>query len=412
MKRLKLDGLRESLSLLRIRDFRLLLISNPLMFAAFQIRNMSNSWLALEETGSSVWVGILIGIPGAGIVVMGFVGGVFADRMSRRVILYRSKIVLSILGFATGYLVFTDQVEMWHLLLLGLGAGLCLGFMDAAAMMMPMDIVGKDRLMPALSFNQALGTVFRIAGPALGGMYLALFGLDTIFFVMGGMYIVAAWVNFRMETKTSPPPDPDRPSQLAQIKEGLAYVWATPHIRWLVIFSVVALFVGAYPAVVPVLVREHLDVPEHLQEYAFGAMLASNGAGATVALVVILVLGNVKRKGRMIFASGLFVAFGHSIVAFAPNIYLACFGALFVGVAGATFSTAVGTLIQTSVDDSMRGRVGSVIGITFQLFVVGAVLGGILTAWIGPTMTLLLFAFGTLTTTAIVFAKSSELRAA
>ncbi|MCI0872474.1 MAG: MFS transporter, partial [Chloroflexi bacterium] len=98
---MKFEGLSEARSLLGIRDYRLLLISNPLMFAGIQIRNMSQSWLVLEETGSSIWVGIIGAAPAVGIVSLVLLGGAIADRSNRRLMLYRSKIVLAALAFVT-----------------------------------------------------------------------------------------------------------------------------------------------------------------------------------------------------------------------------------------------------------------------------------------------------------------------
>ena len=101
---MKFDGLREARSLLAARDYRLLLIANPLMFAGIQIRNMAQSWLVLEETGSSIWVGIIGATPAVGIVSLVLVGGAIADRGNRRLLLYRSKIMLAGLAFVTAFL--------------------------------------------------------------------------------------------------------------------------------------------------------------------------------------------------------------------------------------------------------------------------------------------------------------------
>ena len=102
---MKFEGLKEARSLLGIRDYRLLLIANPLMFAGMQIRNMAQSWPVLEETGSSIWVGIVAATPAIGIITLGLFAGAFADRSNRRQTLYRTKIVLAILAFITAFLI-------------------------------------------------------------------------------------------------------------------------------------------------------------------------------------------------------------------------------------------------------------------------------------------------------------------
>lgn len=407
---MKFEGLSEARSLLAIRDYRLLLISNPLMFAGIQIRNMSQSWLVLEETGSSIWVGIIGAAPAVGIVSLVLLGGAVADRSNRRLMLYRTKIMLAALAFVTAFLVSSGVIEMWHLLLLGLFAGFSFAFMAPAAQMMPMDVVGRERLMPALALNNALSTSFNIIGPALGGVYLAVFGLNTIFYVLGAIYLAAAFANWLLRTNTMPTESSREDSGWAQIKQGLRYVWGTPHVRWMMIFASITIFIGTYPAVLPVLVREELGVPLESREIAYGALLATAGAGSITALLTVVAIGTIKHKGRLLMLAATMVTTAIVIVGLAPNVYIAAVGAFFFGLAGAMFTTSIGTLMQASVDETMRGRVSSVFQLTLQLFAAGMLLGGLFTAWIGPGETLLLFGGLIGAVSILIFVKSPELR--
>jgi MFS family permease len=407
---LKFEGLSEARGLLGIRDYRLLLISNPLMFAGIQIRNMSQSWLVLEETGSSIWVGIIGAAPAVGIVPLVLLAGAVADRSNRRLMLYRSKIVLAGLAFITAFLVSSGTIEMWHLLLLGLGAGFSFAFMAPAAQMMPMDVVGRERLMPALALNNALSTSFNIIGPALGGVYLAVFGLNTIFYVLGAIYLAAAFANWLLKTNTKPTEKPKGQSGWIQIKEGLNYVWLTPHVRWMMIFASITIFIGAYPAVLPVLVREELGVPIESREIIYGALLATAGAGSITALLAVVAIGTIKNKGRLLMIAATVVTMAFVVMGLAPNVYIAGLGAYFMGLASAMFMTSIGTLMQASVDETMRGRVSSVFQLSLQLFAAGMLLGGLFTAWIGPNETLLLFGGLIGAVSILIFVKSPELR--
>lgn len=404
------EGLKEARDLLRIRDYRLLLISNPLMFAGMQVRNMSQSWLVLEETGSSVWVGLVAAMPAVGIVTLGLFAGAIADRSNRRKMLYQSKIVVALLAFITAFLVSSGLIEMWHMMVLGLAAGLTFAFMAPAASMMPMDVVGRERLMPALTLNNALSQMFNIVGPALGGIYLALFGLNTIFYVLGAIYLAAAFANWLLHTNPVPKSEHAGEPALTQIKLGFKYIWVTPQVRWLTIFATVSIWVGGLPAVIPVLVREELGVPVDLQEVAFGGVLASSGAGNILGLITLIGIGTVKNKGRMIMIAAVAMTAGMIVMGLAPNVYVAGVGAFLTGIAGALFTTSVGTLMQAGVEESMRGRVSSVFQITLQLFAVGLVLGGLMTAWIGAGATITVFGVLIGLMSLLVFVKSPELR--
>lgn len=78
----------------------------------------------------------------------------------------------------------------------------------------------------------------------------------------------------------------------------MKYVWVTPQVRWLMIFATISMFVGAYPAVLPVLVQQDLGVPEDLQAVAFGGILAAAGAGSITGLLALIAIGTVKKKGE------------------------------------------------------------------------------------------------------------------
>lgn len=407
---MKLEGLREIRGLLAIRDYRLLLISNPLMFAGLQIRNMSQAWLVLEETGSSIWVGFVGAAPAVGIVSLSLVGGVFADRGNRRLLLYRSKIVLAALAFITAFLVSSGLIEMWHMMLLGLGAGFSFAFMGPASQTTVMDVVGREKLMPAVTFNSALSTSFNILGPALGGVYLAVFGLNTIFYVLGTIYLLAALANWMLHTNVVPTEQSQRETGVRRIKEGLHYVWTTPHVRWMMIFTSITVFIGAYPAVLPVLVREELGVPFENREITYGVLLAVAGTGGITSLLSLLAIGTVKNKGRLLMFAAVMVTLAFLTIGLAPTVYVAGVGTFFMGLAGGMFSATIGTLMQASVDESMRGRVSSVFMIMLQGFAVGMILGGLLTAWIGPSETMLIFGGIIGFISILVFTKSAELR--
>jgi MFS family permease len=213
-----------------------------------------------------------------------------------------------------------------------------------------------------------------------------------------------------LHTNIVPLPDAKRESGWNQIKEGLRYVWRTPHVRWMMIFTSIAVFIGAYPAILPVLVRQELGVPIDNREVTYGGLLATAGAGSITSLLALLVIGTVKDKGRLLMIAATMVTLAFVTIGLATNVYVAGIGAYFMGLASGLFMASIGTLMQASVDESMRGRVSSIFMIVIQGFAVGMILGGFLTSWIGPGETMLIFG-GTIGLISIlVFAKSPELR--
>ncbi|MBI4305542.1 MAG: MFS transporter, partial [Chloroflexi bacterium] len=75
--------LRESLSILRLVDYRWLLIGNAMTFAGFQVRQMAQAWLVLEQTESALYSGLVNAMPGIAIICLSLFAGTLSDRMER-----------------------------------------------------------------------------------------------------------------------------------------------------------------------------------------------------------------------------------------------------------------------------------------------------------------------------------------
>ncbi len=395
--------------LLKVRDFRLLMITNALTVAGFQLRSMGQAWLALEETGSAAWVGLINAAPAIGMIPLALYAGVIVDRVDRRRILVAAKFVAAIMAFLTAFLITSGQIEMWHLVPIGIVVGAAFAFNNPAGMTYTTDVVGRERVMPAVAVNQSISNVVQIGGPALGGVMLASVGINWIFFLLGGVYTATLVANMSFRTKPEIAPSDGR-SVLQDFKDGWSYSWRTPHVRWLLIISTTALFVGIFPVQFPLLARNELGIAEDSQAAAYGALLATSGVGALVGSILIVVFGSKVRKPTLLLYAIGFVVAGMLVLAAASNLAVALVGAFLVGGAGTAFITSMSTLLQTSVEPEFRGRVTSVFMLIVQLFPLGWLIGGLSAEAIGPQWTLVAGALATLALCSVAYWRAAELR--
>ena len=79
---------------------------------------MAIAWLVLELTDSKLLMGITNSLPALPIILLSLFGGVISDRFDRRTILIRSRVALMGLSFLTAFLITTQVLELWHILLL------------------------------------------------------------------------------------------------------------------------------------------------------------------------------------------------------------------------------------------------------------------------------------------------------
>ena len=392
--------------MLGIRDFRLLWLNNALMTVGFQIRTMGQAWITLELTDdSSLWVGIVNGAPAISMFLLAIYGGVVADRADRRAILLWIKPAVAALAFLTAYLVTSGQIEVWHLVLIGLAAGAAFAFGAPAGQTFVVDIVGRERVMTAISLNMTISNVALIVGPSIGGAILATAGSGTMFWILGGLYaasfVAIAWIKRRPRLEQV-----ERKPGFADMVDGLRYVLRTPHVRWLMVLGLGAIFAGMLPALIPIYAKTILNVGE----IGYGVLLAAEGAGALAGAVVLAGLGEVKRKGLLLFVA--IVVLSASMAVFGVSRYypLSIAAVAGFGIIGTVWMATAGTVILTSVDPEVRGRVTGVFQMVTMTFSFGWFVGGALAEWIGPTTTLVSVAAINMVFAIAAFARSPELR--
>jgi MFS family permease len=398
------SSLRQRLSILSIVDFRFVIIANIAMFSGFQIRNMSQAWLTLELTDSTLWVGVVNAMPGFSIIALSLIGGAFADRSERWKIQLRTRFVIGVMAFVTAFLVTTGSIEAWHLIPIGLITGSMFAFQNPAGQAYVMDVVGKDSLLAAMSLNSILSNLATIVGPAIGGVLLAI-GIDVAFFALAAIYSSGFVITLFMKTRSTPNPS-DGKSVTRQIIEGVKYSVAHPLIRALLFFAFGGIFAGMYMALYPQYARDVLEVGE----VGFGVILAMQGLGALVGSTALILVGDVKYKGTVLIFAVIVMHVATSVLGFTSSFPVTLVVMLISGTTFGVWFVLVPTMLQTVAKSEMRGRVMSVFFMIMLIFQPGGILGGLIEKFWGIHEAFLVGAVGGVTVGILVYAFSPALR--
>lgn len=397
-------GIASALEILKIRDFQFLLLGNAMMFAGFQVRNMGQAWLVLDLTESSLWVGIVNAMPGIAIISISLLGGAAADRKERWKIQAIAKLIIASMAFLTAFLVTSGAIEAWQLIPIGIVTGTMFAFHNPASQAFAMDIVGGKRLMTAISLNTTLSQSATVAGPMLGGYLLAL-GLDAAFYLLGVLY-TTGFVATLMIKARSKPVTTGRRSVVQEIREGVRYAASDRVIKWLLIMSSAGLFTGVFQAVTPLYARNILSVGE----IGYGTMVTVQGAGTLFGSLALVIIGEIRRKGALIFGSMVFMNSAMVVFAYSDSYPLSLSMLFLIGMGFGVWFINVPTVIQTRTEEHMRGRVMSIFFMIALIFQLGWILGGVLDTAIGTRGATLIGAGGAMTIVFIAFASSRDLR--
>lgn len=390
-------------SILSIRDYRLLVLSNLATFAGYQVRNMAQAWIVLEKTDSAALMGLVNAMPGIAIISISLIGGALADRTERWQLLWRTKLVIASMSLLTAVLLTTNIFEWWHLIPISLMTGAMFALHNPTSQTFAVDVVGRERLISATSLNTGISMTATIAGPSVGGALLLL-GFDIAFYALTALYLFSAIMIFTVRTRHLPVPSGR--NMFIDIQQGIKYASQTPIIRALLIVGSSALFMGMYQPAIPVKVQDVLG----LGEVGYGVILGLNGVGALIGSAALLILSKHIRKGYLLIFGLLMFNAAVSLFAIAPNVVISGLSMVLLGLAFSAWMISVPVLLQTTASEQMRGRVMSLYFMVVLTHQLGWVIGGAgIEAW-GIETTMFIGVIGGLIVAGSAIIMTPELR--
>src|SRR5690606_17742439 len=113
---------------LKERDFRLLWLGMLPSTLAMQMGMVTNGYLAYDITGSAAAVGFVTLGFGVPMLFLSLIGGVVADRFSKRQILMATQSVVGLAAAVLAFLVLTDLIRIWHMTLVAFMMGTAFAF--------------------------------------------------------------------------------------------------------------------------------------------------------------------------------------------------------------------------------------------------------------------------------------------
>ncbi|MBX6389310.1 MAG: MFS transporter [Frankia sp.] len=372
---------------LRHRPFRTVFLGAFLPHTGTWLRLIVLTAYAYDITDSAAFVGQLVFVYLAPVIVLGMPAGLLLDRRNRRNLLIVGFAIQGALSAALAAVAWTGGSRAW-LLVVTAGLGVCNAvFLPAYSAMVP-NLVPRDLLGSAISLMSAQQNATRVLGPVLAGLLLAVCTPAQVFLVSGAMALaaIASLLPVRVSQQRA-----ERTTRLGQALLGGVRAGQRNRVigRGLVtvtVFSFVCLF---FVNQLPVIAEENLSLEVTSSGYGFfyaafgvGAVL---GALANGTVLAGLTPAGITRWGMVAFAAAL-AAFAIARDAWLGSLFILLVGVTYLGVV-----TAMTSAVQLEVADSERGRVSTLwaMGYAGSVGVSNLVFGPLADA-VGPTAVLLL----------------------
>ena len=403
---LPLKGWRHTFSSLSgNRDFAYLFASNVGFFFGMQMMMILSGWLVIHQWDNAAFLGYLMATAAIPMLVLAPIGGVVSDRVDKRRLILATQCVIVLTSSTVSVLILTGAIQFWHLLVITPVSAAAFSFNIPGRQALVAILVPRDRLMNAISLSTAAMNVSRIVAPAMAGLLVAPIGI-------GGAYVVATvfYASAAAATVFLPPARPRRLREFTFLEDfagGFQYIRSSALLMGLLLFATVPMiFAMPYQTLLPVFADDVWKVGSA----GFGAVQAAAGVGGLIGAFVVANLDDYRRKGTLMVGTAL--AFGALLLLFAllPWFGLALGLMAAIGFVSMAFMTVNNTAIQMVIPDEVRGRVMSVMMMTFGLMPLGAVPAGIAAQSIGAPPVVAVAAVLFIMSTLGIFAAAPALR--
>ena len=338
----------------RYPAFRRLFIGQTVSTFGSEIAAVAAPIQLYHLTHSTLQVGLLSLCELFPLLTLTIVGGAIADAVDRRRLLLVTEVLLAAvaLGFAANASLARPRVWALYVLVTLTMSVFSLGVAGLNTVIPR--LVGPDELAAANAIENVYGSTTNVAGPALGGVLIALLNYRGAYLLDAGTFAASLWSVWRLPA-LPPAHDAERPS-LRTIAEGFRFVRRKKVLLGMFLVDSNAMVLGMPRALFPALAFGRF----HGGSGIAGLLYAAPYAGALVSSLLSGWIGHVRRQGLIVaIAAGLW---GAAIVAFglAESLWLAL---LFLAAAGAADNVSAilrGTILWTVSPDHIRGRVSGI----------------------------------------------------
>ncbi|NUT94240.1 MAG: MFS transporter [Saccharothrix sp.] len=378
------------MSLWSHRDFRLLWAGDTISYFGASVGRVVLPLLAAGTLAATPFqMGLLTAANTAAFLLIGLPAGVWVDRMRRRPIMLTADFVRFGLLLSVPVAWWLGSLTLVHLIVVALLVGTATVMFDIAYQSYLPVLVGRDQLVEGNSKLTASQSVAEVSGPAIAGGIAQAVGAANGVLGTGLGYLASALFLMRIRTHEPEPKRAEQPNLVAEIKEGLRFVFGNRSLRAIVGTTGTANFFGGMGmAVIVLFLARVLD----LSDGVIGLILTSAGMGGVLGALTANRWNKRFGQLRVIWLVmlvtqpfGLLIPLGGAdwrlVFVFVGDLAVA-YGAIVYNIAQVSYRQAI-------CPDHLLGRMNASIRfVVWGSMPLGGLVGGVLGGQIGIVQTL------------------------
>ena len=370
------------------RNFRLFFSGQSVSLIGTWITRIATSWLVYRLTHSALLLGIVGFCGQIPTLVLAPMAGVLVDRWDRHRLLVWTQVLSALQSLALALLALSGTITVGWILGLQVVQGVINAFDTPARQAFVIQMVEDRADLPnAIALNSTMVNGSRIIGPSIGGVIIAAAGEGWCFMLDAISYIavIVSLLAMRIE-KTER--RQARGAIGAEMRAGFEYVSRFMPVRTaLLLLALVSTMGMPYTVLMPMVAAQTL----HGGPHTLGSLMTASGLGAVAGALYLASRRSVLGLGRAMALATL--AFGAGLVAFsfARTTWVALLVLPIVGAGMMIEMASTNTVLQTIVEEELRGRVMAFYSMAFLgTAPIGSLIAGVVADRIGAAETILL----------------------
>jgi len=348
-------------------------------------------WYVLNLTDSPFLVG-LTAAARLGFNFLALFAGATADIVPRRTLMIIVQAVLASMALVMLFLIVSGLIEVWHIFIVTLAAGLARIFQMPTIQSLAVDSVSTDRIPNAVALINAGSNIALVLGPILGGLLFDIYGPEGAYVLVASLYILSGSAAFLIGT-TRVSESVKGESVFTMVAQGLRYVKGEQLLWSALLVAVIFNITGFsfHTTLVPIFARDVLG----RDSVGLGILISSFGIGGLVGSMFWAAIPNLKRTGLWCI---LAVMGWHStmiVFAASSNFYLSVGILVVTGMLFSSSLVLVLTVLMKTGRPEFRGRLMGLRTLAIYAHAFGSMGAGALAGAMGaPTAAVLSGAFG------------------
>jgi MFS family permease len=342
------------------------------------MQRTAQDWIVLTElTGhNATAVGIVMGLQFGPQILLLPLTGFVADHMDRRKVLLCTQGMMGLLALGLGLLVVGGLVQLWHVYVFAFLLGCAAAFDSPARQTFAAELVDERHLPNAVALNSTSFNAARMIGPAIAGALIASVGSGWVFLI-NALSFVAVLGSLILLRADKPGLDARSTRARGNLADGFRYVQRRPDLK----AALLMLFlIGTFGLNFPIFISTMSVTVFHAGPAAYGLLTSMMAAGSVLG--ALMAAARPRRGIPTLLAGAAVFGIGCAVAALIPSYFLFSIVLLVIGIAAQTFTTSTNSLVQTSTEPGMRGRV---IAILLAIALGGTPVGAPVVGWVADT---------------------------